>query len=87
MLFKSDSPKEIENSVSNKKMSNTEARKPSILRDGTSKGGLLAPTQSWLLHIGNKTDVKSRSPSPGPKEVKRSVSAPRKITDRSPSPT
>ena len=70
----------------NKKMSRAEVRKASVVRDALSKGGLLAPTQSWLLHIGDKKEMKSRSPSPGPKEVKRSISVPRKLIDRSPSP-
>jgi len=69
-----------------KKVSKSEMRKASVVKDAMSKGGLLAPTQSWLLHIGDKKEIKSRSPSPGPKEVKRSISVPRKLIDRSPSP-
>ena len=69
-----------------KKVSKSEMRKASVVKDAMSKGGLLAPTQSWLLHIGDKKEMKSRSPSPGPKEVKRSISVPRKLIDRSPSP-
>jgi len=61
--------------------------KPGFKADGTPKGGLFAPTQSWLSRIGDKNDIKSRSPSPGPKEVsRRSFSVPRNIYNRSPSP-
>ena len=82
MLFDSNTNSE---SVK-KKVSKSEMRKASVVKDALSKGGLLAPTQSWLLHIGDKKEMKSRSPSPGPKEVKRSISVPRKLIDRSPSP-
>ena len=50
------------------------------------KGGFLAPTQAWLSHMGDKIDVKSRSPSPMRKEGHQSVTVPRKPVDRSVSP-
>jgi len=51
-----------------------------------AKGGFLAPTKSWLLYMGDPIDLKSRSPSPGPPEGKRSLTIPRKSVDRSVSP-
>merc|ERR1740137_430221 len=61
-------------------------RDPPKTTVSTAKGGFLAPTKAWLSHMGDQVNLKSRSPSPAPRESKRSTTVPRKLTDRSPSP-
>jgi len=48
-----------------------ESDNPADLSDSNG-GGFLAPTRAWLSHMGDKIDVRSRTPSPGANEKKTS---------------
>lgn len=45
---------------------------PSDIPESNS-GGFLAPTRAWLSHLGDKVDVRSRTPSPAANEKKTST--------------
>jgi len=49
-------------------------------------GGFLAPTRAWLSHMGDKIDVRSRSPSPAANEKKTSTAIVSQHKDVSPEP-
>lgn len=49
-----------------------ESDNPADLPESNS-GGFLAPTRAWLSHMGDKVDVRSRTPSPAANEKKTST--------------
>ena len=77
------------NEANKKRVDGTDSGKDNLkvkVSDGGAKGGFLAPTRSWLSHMGEKLNMASRSPSPSSNKGSRpSSTVPRRPTDRSPS--
>lgn len=73
---KKSNRKDSTESQSSKKSDTSE--EPSLESDNpadlpeSNGGGFLAPTRAWLSHMGDKVDVRSRTPSPAANEKKTS---------------